>query len=415
MTNNQHGQVPEALRLADELNNQATYHREVASDCDMRPEDTINWAHGATCDRAATELRRLHAENETLRTQQPAPCATCASLARSVMLDQTSFDRKPDCYGIRQITDDEGVEEWEDIRTSPDVAREEANDMMATGRGEIYEVVPLWTTPQPAPATQQAGEMPESIEQLAVARYKVAPAHESMFHRWAVVAGDGAQQLYLGREVECENMARKFAGAFLDGAFVAMQQAAPQQEAQEPVAWLSTDSIGERYLCFTKPNDSDPVRPLVFGDNTPQPAPATQQAGWTSADADAARLALELECLLMDTKDTAVVSKWWQSANEALELHRARLQEVQPSPTAQSAPAAGAVAGPDEVAALQRALAFWLPHVPDRDHPIGDRIASDAMLLAGYMGEDEPDAFAMGYITLQDAAAPIRALKEGAP
>jgi hypothetical protein len=67
------------------------------------------------------------------------------------MLDQVSFDRKPDCYGIRQITDDESVEEWEDIRTSPDVAREEANDMMATGRGEIYEVVPLWNTPQPAP------------------------------------------------------------------------------------------------------------------------------------------------------------------------------------------------------------------------------------------------------------------------
>lgn len=70
----------------------------------------------------------------------------------------------------------------------------------------------------------------------------------------------------------------------------------------------------------------------------PCPAhPATQQAGWTNADADAARLALELECLLMDTKDTAAVSKWWQSANEALELHRARLQEVQPSPTTQAA------------------------------------------------------------------------------
>ena len=41
--------------------------------------------------------------------------------------------------------------------------------------------------------------------------------------------------------------------------------------AVEPVAWLSTDCIGERYLCFTKPKDSDPVRPLVFGDTTPQP------------------------------------------------------------------------------------------------------------------------------------------------
>ena len=86
------------------------------------------------------------------RSDMLEPCPTCAALARTVMLDQVSFDRKPDCYGIRQITDDEGVEEWEDIRTSPDVAREEANDMMATGRGEVYEVVPLWTTPQPAPA-----------------------------------------------------------------------------------------------------------------------------------------------------------------------------------------------------------------------------------------------------------------------
>ena len=67
-----------------------------------------------------------------------------------------------------------------------------------------------------------------------------------------------------------------------------------------------------------------------------QPAPATQQAGWTNADADAARLALGLECLLMDTKDAAVVGKWWASANDALEMHRARLQEVQPTPTPQA-------------------------------------------------------------------------------
>ena len=35
----------------------------------------------------------------------------------------------------------------------------------------------------------------------------------------------------------------------------------PAQQ-QEPVAWLSTDCIGERYLCFTKPKDNDPVQPL---------------------------------------------------------------------------------------------------------------------------------------------------------
>ena len=51
----------------------------------------------------------------------------------------------------------------------------------------------------------------------------------------------------------------------------------PPAVAGEPVAWLSTDCIGERYLCFTKPKDSNPARPLVFGDTTPHPTQA--QAG----------------------------------------------------------------------------------------------------------------------------------------
>lgn len=49
--------------------------------------------------------------------------------------------------------------------------------------------------------------------------------------------------------------------------------------------------------------------------------------GWSDADADAARLALELECLLTD-KDVPMpaLSRWWDSAHEALELHRARFR-----------------------------------------------------------------------------------------
>lgn len=82
-----------------------------------------------------------------------------------------------------------------------------------------------WTAARRAPAVP----VPQSIEQMAVDRYKVVPSHESMFHRWAVVAGNGTQQLYIGREVECQNMALKFAGAFLDGAFVAMQNTAPAE------------------------------------------------------------------------------------------------------------------------------------------------------------------------------------------
>ncbi|PTT41475.1 hypothetical protein DBR23_05880, partial [Acidovorax sp. HMWF018] len=67
--------------------------------------------------------------------------------------------------------------------------------------------------------TAPAGGVDDDVNAVALARYKVVPAHESMFHRFAVVAGDGKQQLYLGREIECANMAHKFAGAFLDGVF----------------------------------------------------------------------------------------------------------------------------------------------------------------------------------------------------
>lgn len=38
-----------------------------------------------------------------------------------------------------------------------------------------------------------------------------------------------------------------------------------------------------------------------------------------TAWAQAHRLALELECLIMDTKDNAIVSTWWDSAFEAIE------------------------------------------------------------------------------------------------
>lgn len=42
-----------------------------------------------------------------------------------------------------------------------------------------------------------------------------------------------------------------------------------------------------------------------------------------TAWAQAHRLALELECLIIDTKDNAVVSKWWDSAFEAIEGYQA--------------------------------------------------------------------------------------------
>lgn len=49
----------------------------------------------------------------------------------------------------------------------------------------------------------------------------------------------------------------------------------PQRTEQEPVAWLSTDSIGERHLCFDKPLDNDPVQPLYT--TPPQRKPLTDE------------------------------------------------------------------------------------------------------------------------------------------
>ena len=45
---------------------------------------------------------------------------------------------------------------------------------------------------------------------------------------------------------------------------------------------------------------------------------AALKAENATAWAQAHRLALELECLLLDTKDNATVSKWWDSGMEAL-------------------------------------------------------------------------------------------------
>lgn len=108
---------------------------------------------------------------------------------------------------------------------------------------EGYTSEPLYAGAAPAAVAPQ-GEYPhEQMDAMALARYKVVPSDASMLWSHAVVAGDGAQQLYVGREVECQNMARKFAGAFLDGAFAfhsmssaPTTRAAPAMEAPSGVA-----------------------------------------------------------------------------------------------------------------------------------------------------------------------------------
>ena len=49
---------------------------------------------------------------------------------------------------------------------------------------------------------------------------------------------------------------------------------------------------------------------------------AAIKADNATAWAQAHRLALELECLLLDTRDNAIVSKWWDSGMEALDEYQ---------------------------------------------------------------------------------------------
>ena len=53
-----------------------------------------------------------------------------------------------------------------------------------------------------------------------------------------------------------------------------------QEIEQEPAGWLSTDSIGERYLCFDKPLDNNPVQPLFIA------PPQRTWVGLTEQDLD---------------------------------------------------------------------------------------------------------------------------------
>jgi len=133
-------------------------------------------------------------------------------------------------------------------------------------------------------------------------------------------------------------------GARIDTTRAAMQQAQPVL----PAGWdIERDSNGKwvtvRNLSSQLGQDFYPDRdPLIFAFlvalYTIPPAPVHQPVhqpvhGWTDADADAARLALELECLLTD-KDVplSAASRWWDSAHEALRLHRERLAAAPEAP-----------------------------------------------------------------------------------
>ena len=64
--------------------------------------------------------------------------------------------------------------------------------------------------------------------------------------------------------------------------------AALAQQAQEPVAWLYVDTVGERYLCFSRPTGGGTITNLYTTPPAPQPAPVDER------DAEIAELRAEV-------------------------------------------------------------------------------------------------------------------------
>lgn len=87
--------------------------------------------------------------------------------------------------------------------------------------------------------TEQQGYPHESMDAIALARYHVGPSGPGTLHRYAVRAGDGECELYRGSKSDCEHVARKLAGAFLNGGLTAIELYAA------PIAQTPADGLVE--------------------------------------------------------------------------------------------------------------------------------------------------------------------------
>ncbi|OMG61507.1 hypothetical protein AUR59_020325 [Stutzerimonas balearica] len=110
---------------------------------------------------------------------------------------------------------------------------------------------------RPAQTEQQPPYPHEAMDVIATSRYQVVASGSGPLSRYYVRAGDGKCELYRGGKSDCEHVARKLAGAFLDGGLTAfglyaapIAQTAPQPEQSEELAWkvlqAATDALDRR-------------------------------------------------------------------------------------------------------------------------------------------------------------------------
>lgn len=118
----------------------------------------------------------------------------------------------------------------------------------------------------------------EEMDVIARNRYRTEPTDSNIWG-WCVRAGDGERELYKGRKSDCDAVARKLIGAFLDGAWLANEKlnAAPpaQAEAQAPSdEELLNFATSEQFLLFCDEDEFLQIAKevlLVFGGKAAPP------------------------------------------------------------------------------------------------------------------------------------------------
>jgi len=98
--------------------------------------------------------------------------------------------------------------------------------------------------------------------------------------------------------------------------YLAAINAANELKALKPVAYI--DKKGLVFNNATHPQLYTPLYALEAELAKPEQGHISNSDLYSISG----RLALELECLLLDTKDISIVSKWWDSAHEALDQWR---------------------------------------------------------------------------------------------
>ena len=218
-------------------------------------------------DRIAKELRRQHARIAELeaenRDYKDLPDADAAKALSELIQWNIDVATNPQTNGglsLQPVAEVRAEPTQDHIPPSDEDAFEHyVSDCDGSGiqyDGPSYErgfrtgkTVGIDSVTTEVQAEPVAGDYPhDQMDALALARYKVVPSDQSMYWRHAVVAGDGRQHLYNGSEVDCQNMARKFAGAFLDGAFAFHERyTAPQAQ---PADALVAERIDDLYIAL---------------------------------------------------------------------------------------------------------------------------------------------------------------------